>query len=138
MPMTSRTIRLVHIVTCVVWILSLPLASACKPGVPVVDPSPEPPTQNGTIAGSVSGPQGSAPAENRIVRAIALDTGQVYEARTASTGGYTIEVPPGRYKMELVILPTEKLLKQPGEIRINKSDLDPGRDFVIVGGGPGH
>lgn len=110
------------------------LTAACRTGVPVIDTGEKPPTQNGTIAGSVRGPMQSAPASGRAVRAISIASGQVYEATTGQTGGYTIEVPPGRYRMELVLLAGERLTNQPGEVQINKSDLDPGRDFVLVGG----
>jgi hypothetical protein len=31
------------------------------------------------------------------------------------------------------LLPGETISKQPGETRVNRSDLDPRRDFVIAG-----
>jgi hypothetical protein len=104
---------------------------ACRTGVPVVDTGPKPPTLDGTIAGHVSGAGGS-PVSSRVVRAIAVDGGQKYETSTNTAGTYTLKVPPGRYRLEVELRPGEKLSKEPGETMINKSDLDPNRDFVIV------
>jgi hypothetical protein len=45
-------------------------------------------------------------------------------------------VPEGTYRLELEVRPGEKVAKQPAETRVNRSDLDPRRDFVISGGRP--
>jgi hypothetical protein len=50
-------------------------------------------------------------------------------------GGYTIKVPHGRYRLEVELHQGERLTRQPGETQVNRSDLDPRRDFVIVMGG---
>jgi hypothetical protein len=104
--------------------------AACRPGTPVIDPNRSS-TTDGTIAGSVTGPDNASPLADRIVRAIS-DDGQTYEARTTQSGGYTIKVPPGNYRLELVLREGERLLKEPGQTRINSSDLDPSRDFVLA------
>jgi hypothetical protein len=116
------------------FLLSLLLfgGSACRTGVPVIDTGAPPPTADGTIAGHVSGPEGTAPVVGRLVRARSVATGQVYEARTGTAGTYTIMVPPGRYAMELELRTGEQILRQPGEINVNRSDLDTDRDFVIA------
>lgn len=106
---------------------------ACRTGVPVVDTGSKPPTRDGTIAGHVSG-DGSTPIPGRIVRAIAVEGGQKYEVTTNSAGTYTLKVPPGRYRLEVELRAGEKLAKEPGETKIDNSDLDPNRDFVIVPG----
>ena len=77
---------------------------------------------------------GGAPVAGRVVRAIAVEGGQKYEATTNSAGTYTLKVPPGHYRLEVELRPGEKLSKEPGETKINASDLDPNRDFVIVPG----
>ena len=106
---------------------------ACRTGVPVVDTGPKPPTQDGTIAGHVTG-DGGTPVVARIVRAVGIESGQKFETSTNSAGTYTMKVPPGRYRLEVELHSGEKLAKQPGETKIDKSDLDPNRDFVIVPG----
>jgi hypothetical protein len=115
----------------------LAMCGACRPGTPVVDAGSKPASVDGTISGSVTGPNQSAPVSGRTVRATSIETGQTYEATTSNTGGYTMKVPPGRYKLDVQLLPGERLMKEPGETRVNASDLDPGRDFVIIGGSGG-
>ena len=118
-------------------VLALALISvssiACRTGVPVVDTGQKPPNLDGTIAGHVSSTGGAA-VVGRIVRATAVEGGQKYEATTNNAGTYTIKVPPGHYRLEVELHSGEKLAKEPGETKINRSDLDPNRDFVIAPG----
>jgi hypothetical protein len=109
------------------------VAMACRTGVPVIDTGAKPPTRDGTIAGHVSSAGGSA-VTSRVVRAISIESGQKYETSTNNAGTYTLKVPPGRYRLEVELRAGEKLAKEPGETKINSSDLDPNRDFVIVPG----
>jgi hypothetical protein len=51
---------------------------------------------------------------------------------TGINGGYTLKVPEGTYRLEIELLPGEAVAKQPEETRVNRSDLDPRRDFVIT------
>jgi Carboxypeptidase regulatory-like domain len=117
--------RLFHIVLTLGALTSL----GCHPG-PVVDTGPKPPAVGGTIAGIVSTDSNIA-VPTRKVTAINTATGERYATTTGPNGGYTIKVPEGTYRLELELRPGETLAKQPGETHINKSDLDPKRDFVI-------
>jgi Carboxypeptidase regulatory-like domain len=116
-----------------VLVLATLATVGCRTGVPVIDTGTKPPTRDGTIAGHVSG-DGSTPIPGRVVRAIAVEGGQKYEVTTNSAGTYTLKVPPGRYRLEVELRAGEKLAKEPGETKIDSSDLDPNRDFVIVPG----
>jgi hypothetical protein len=104
-------------------------AIGCHPG-PVAGPDPKT-SASGTIAGIVSTDTNTAVA-GRKVTAVNTQSGTRYEATTGVNGGYTIKVPEGTYRVEVELLPGEAIAKQPGEIRVNRSDLDPGRDFVIT------
>jgi hypothetical protein len=99
----------------------------CHPG-PVLTPKLE---VGGTIAGIVS-TTGNAAVPDRKVTAVETTTGARYDATTGANGGYTIKVPEGTYRLELELRPGETVTKQPGETKINKSDLDPRRDFTIA------
>ena len=110
-------------------VLFLSLA-ACHPG-PVVTTDPKLPV-GGTIAGIVSS-EAKTPVVGRKVTAINTDTGSRYDATTGANGGYTIKVPEGTYKIEVELQAGETITKQPGQTRVNKSDLDPRRDFIIAG-----
>ena len=86
----------------------------------------------GTIAGTVSATGGTSALSGRKVTAIETTTGARYETTTAVNGGYTIKVPVGVYRLELELRSGEAIEKAPGETRVNKSDLDAGRNFVVT------
>jgi carboxypeptidase family protein len=123
-----RTMRLLHLTAAIALLTSL----GCHPG-PIVDTGSKPAGVGGTIAGIVSS-QANTPIADRKVTAIETTTGTRYDATTGSNGGYTIKVPQGHYRLEVELRAGEKVVKQPNDTRINKSDLDPHRDFVIAGG----
>jgi Carboxypeptidase regulatory-like domain len=116
--------------------LGLPIlllaVSACMPRGPVLDTSEAPAGVGGTISGTVRGSGDTISLAGRRVTAINLDTGEKHETSTAVTGGYTMKVPRGRYRLEVELRPNESLSEQPGELEINTSDMDADRDFVIT------
>jgi len=103
-------------------------AAACHPG-PVLSPGSKM-AVGGTIAGIVSTDTNAAVTDRRVT-AIDTTSGARFEATTGANGGYTIKVPEGTYRLELELRPGEVVTKQPAETKINKSDLDPRRDFTI-------
>jgi len=115
------------------WLTAVLLAAglasaACHPG-PVISPEGKQ-AVGGTIAGIVS-TDGKAAVPNRKVTAIETSTGAKFTATTGANGGYTMQVPEGTYRLEVELLANEVVSKQPPETRIDKSDLDPSRDFTI-------
>jgi hypothetical protein len=104
---------------------------ACRPGTPVIDTSPKPIQADGTISGMVRGPEGSTPIEGRTVEVVNVDSGEVQRVATINTGGFTFKVKPGRYRVELTLHEGETLVKKPGVINVNRSDVDALADFVI-------
>lgn len=104
---------------------------ACRRGVPVLDTSPRPTEADGTISGVVRGPAGTSPVEGRDVAAINIDTGERHRAVTSNTGGFTFKLKPGKYRVELSLLQGESIIKKPGVINLNRSDVDAHADFVI-------
>jgi uncharacterized protein YfaS (alpha-2-macroglobulin family) len=68
------------------------------------------------------------------VTAVNLETGQRIEASTTANGGYTIEVSPGRYRLEVELRTGETVASAPDEVHISRSDLDASRNFVIRSG----
>ena len=116
----------------IVALIGLLVSVACHPG-PVIDTRSKPPSVGGTIAGFVTGP-GNTPLADRKVTAIETTSGTRLDATTGVNGGYTIKVPQGTYRLEVELRAGEKIIKQPDQTRIDKSDLDTRRDFVISGG----
>ncbi len=103
----------------------------CRPGVPVLDPGPKPAQADGTISGTVRGPEGTTPFEGRLVEVVNVETGARERVLTNSTGGFTFKVKPGRYRIELTLHDGEKVVKSPGVINVNRSDIDASADFVL-------
>ena len=95
--------------------------------------SPKDMTTPGTIAGQVVAENGD-PVQGRRVHAVPVGGAQRYSAVSSVTGGFSIQVPPGEYRLEIELQPGEVVKRDPGLIQINKSDLDAQRDIVI---GPG-
>lgn len=103
----------------------------CRRTVPILDNTPRPDQADGTISGTVRGPQGSSPIEGRTVEVINVATGERHRATTSNTGGFTLKLAPGKYRVELALLQGEKLVKRPGIITLDRSDVDAYADFVI-------
>lgn len=107
------------------------LSLACHPNRPVVDPSAKP-AVDGTISGTVSASGGAVPVSGRKVTAINAETGATVEASTTSTGGYTMRVPPGTYRLEMELRAGEAIANTPTPTEVEPGDLDAGRDFLLA------
>jgi hypothetical protein len=100
-------------------------------GVPPV----EAPPARGTLAGSVFGPEGVAPVEGRLVEAVEVDTGFRYGTKTNAAGGFSLMLPPGRYRLEVALGPGESILEDPGVVTLEPSQLAHGQDVTLGGAG---
>lgn len=112
--------------------------AACRSGAPVVDPSSRPAQADGTISGTVRGPAGTSAIDGREVSVVNVDTGERQRTTTNNAGGFTFKVKPGKYRVELALLDGESLLKKPGVMDINRSDVDAHADFVVGARGKMH
>jgi len=120
------TSRLRNSLPVVVLLLSL----ACSPGGPVIDTGPRPDV-GGSISGIVTANDGATALGARRVTAVNVETGARIDTSTTSTGGYTMRVPRGTYRLEVELRPGETLATQPGSTEVNGGDLDAGRNFVV-------
>jgi carboxypeptidase family protein len=120
--MTSRLLTPV-----VVLLLSL----GCSPGGPVIDTGPRPDV-GGSISGIVTANDGATALGARKVTAVNVETGARIDTSTTSTGGYTMRVPRGTYRLEVELRPGETLRTQPDSTEVNAGDLDAGRNFVVA------
>ena len=113
-------------------VLALILTSsvACHPGQPLAGGVKQP--VGGTVSGAVSAADTSVPVVGRKVTLTEISTNAHYDTTTAANGGYTIQVPPGTYRIFLELRPGEALEKHPDETSIHVSDLDTRRDFVVT------
>ena len=97
----------------------------------MIDPGPRPAQAEGTISGTVRGPESVSAIEGRVVEVINLETNERQRVTTNNAGGFTFKVKPGRYRVELTLREGESLVKQPGIMNVNRSDVDAHADFVI-------
>jgi hypothetical protein len=113
-------------------LMSLGAASGCRRGVPVVDASAPPPTTDGTISGRVTTAGDASRLVGRKVEAINLTTGAKAGTTTSSMGGFSLKVPPGKYRLTVELRDGEALARPPGTIDINPSDLDHDVEVVVT------
>jgi hypothetical protein len=125
----SHFARLASLLTFIFGVVALLSLGACRQGVPVIDPGPKPTSAAGTI--TVRGPAGTSAIEGRTVEVVNVETGTRERTTTNNAGGFTFKVRPGKYRVELMLMDGEKLVKQPGVINVNRSDVDAHADFVI-------
>jgi hypothetical protein len=119
-------------ILCLVSIaLAVLSVTACRQGVPVVDPGERPPTTDGTISGTVRGPGETQIIAGRQVDVINIETGERQTGITSNVGGFTFKVKPGRYRVEVALVEGESIIKQPGVMNVNRSDVDAHADFII-------
>lgn len=102
---------------------------AARHGRPILGGSTVP-NPTGTLSGVVTSSTGT-PLEGRRVSAIDMSTERHYDVTTAKNGGFTIQVPPGRYRLEVELRGGDQLAKQPEQRQVNIGDLDEKLDFVI-------
>ena len=114
-----------------VGLLTLLSVSACRRGVPVIDTAPRPTQADGTISGTVRGPEGTSAIEGRVVEVVNVDTGERQSATTNPAGGFSFKLKPGKYRVNLPLRDGESIVRQPGVIDLNRSDVDAHADFVL-------
>jgi hypothetical protein len=110
----------------------LTAAMGCRTGQPIYDRTAEDQTTPGTIAGILTD-AGGDPVAGRPVHAVTLSGGGRFSATTSVTGGFSIPVPPGKYRLEVDLREGERVVRSPGTIDINESDLDANLEIVIGG-----
>jgi hypothetical protein len=125
-----HSIRMSSVAVVAVLLL---IAGACRQGVPVIDTTPGPPQADGTISGTVRGPEGTSPIDGRVVSVVNVDSGERQQTTTNSAGGFTFKVKPGKYRVELALRDGEVIVKRPSVINVNRSDVDAHADFVLGG-----
>jgi hypothetical protein len=110
----------------------LAAGAGCRTGQPIYDSTPEDQRTPGTIAGILRLGIGGEPVGGRRITAVNVDDStRRYTATTNVNGGFSIPVPPGKYRLEVDLRGSERMLQSPGTIDINESDLDANREVAI-------
>ena len=111
-------------------VIALAAATACHPG-PVVNTGDKPANVGGTISGTVRA-DGGVSLAGRMVTVTNEATGAKLTTSTSSTGGYTIQVPAGKYRLDVELHAGETLSTRPDPTEVNVGDLDDRRDFIVT------
>ena len=108
-------------------------ATGCRRTSPVLETEPALQVRT-VISGRIRGPERSTAVDGRIVELVNLTTLERQRASTDEVGGFKFNVQPGDYRVELRLRDGEALVRQPGVIHVNRSDVDADADFVIGNG----
>ena len=119
----------------VAGLAALLYSAACHQSKPVVDLGPKPPSARGTLTGIVRGPGPTSGMPGRTVEVVNVDTGEKHLATTVSNGGFTIQLPKGKYRLELQLHPGETIVKRPDIVDLGRGDIDSHIEFVVSGAG---
>jgi hypothetical protein len=115
-----------------VGLFTLVAATGCRRSVPPIEPPPPAAVEpRGTISGTIRGPEGSTLIQGRTVEIINVTTKQRRRLTTDHGGGFSVTLDPGDYRVELTLREGEAIVRQPGVIHVDRSDIDADADFVI-------
>lgn len=134
--MKHRTPRTAVIIALLMLIAGFFAGAACRRGVPVVDPGQAPPTTDGTISGRLMTPGDASRLVGRRVEVINIETGDRRSVSSSSDGGFTVKVPPGKYRIQIELRPGEAIVRGPETVDINQSDVDSNIVFEISAAPP--
>jgi hypothetical protein len=114
-------------------------AGGCHSSAPIVDVGAKPPNAHGTIYGVVRGPGAGSGLAGRSVDVINTETNARQTVETSQSGGFTIELPAGKYRLELALHEGETLTKRPGIVDLGHGEIESHIEFVLgTGGDSGH
>jgi hypothetical protein len=105
--------------------------TSCRRGVPVIDTAPKPAVARGTIAGIVRGPANTSGIPDRLVTATNIETGERHQTRTTTSGGFSIEASPGKYRVQVELHAGESLVKAPDVVTLDRGDIDSHVEFIV-------
>jgi len=93
------------------------------------------PSAKGTLSGAVRGPGGVAPPAGRRVEAVDAETGRRYTTETNAVGGFSMMLPPGRYRVDVALAAGETVVDSPGIVTVEPSELIDEQDVTLGGAG---
>ncbi len=123
---------------------ALLFVGGCRSSVSAARETPGPAVARATINGTVRGPEGASPVSGRTIDIVNIATGERRSTVTTATGGFTSELPAGKYRLELPLREGETLLAQPDVVDLANGHADSHVEFVLRGSrvfrprGPGY
>jgi hypothetical protein len=107
------------------------LPPGCRTAAPLIGAEEVP--ARATVAGKLTGPRGSGPIDGRLVSAVEVTPGARYSTKTHLSGGFSLLLPPGRYRLEVALVPAERVVQDPGVLELAPGAFV-GEANVVLGG----
>lgn len=119
----------------VLWLMlgfgALLFVGGCRTSVSAADTTPRLGGARATINGTVRGPDGALPVSGRTVDIVNIATGERRTTVTSPTGGFTSQLPAGKYRLELPLRDGETLIAQPDVVDLVNGVRDSQVEFVL-------
>jgi hypothetical protein len=98
----------------------------------VLDAGPKPATiAQGTISGTIRGPEGSSPVSGRTVEIVNIATGERHSTTTTPSGNFRSQLPAGKYRLEPALRDGETVVARPDVVSLDGADIDPHVEIVL-------
>jgi hypothetical protein len=120
-----------------VLVALLGVVAGCGRGVRVLELAPQQQIGEGTVTGMVLAADSKLPLGDRIVEAVDVAAQTRHTALTTSAGGYTLKLPPGRYRFDVRLEPGEVVAKHPSEMIVEVGEIETRADFAVAGAARG-
>jgi hypothetical protein len=101
----------------------------CRPPITIVRISSA--AIGGTLAGVVTGPADVTLAD-RTVTIVNVETGEQYQTATGQTGGYSLRVPTGTYRLTVQLRPGERLAEMEPTIVLTTGNRETHTDVTVT------
>ena len=106
-------------------------AAGCRSSASSAYSTPEQALPQTIVSGSIHVPEGTSPAIGRVVELVNIATRERHRASTGANGGFSFRVAPGEYRVELALREGEAVVRDPGVLRINRSQSEVDADIVL-------
>jgi hypothetical protein len=83
------------------------------------------------VTGTIRGPEGTSSMGGRTVEIVNVATGQRHSVTTTANGGFTSQLPAGKYRFELALRDGETLVARPDVVKLDAGDTDHHVEFVL-------
>jgi len=106
----------------------------CQRQAPVVETRAAPPASasRGHLAGTVKASDAGATVSGRTIAVVNVATGERRTTETTATGGFTIDVPAGNYRVELALRDGEAIVHQPGVVSLAYGGTDSHIELILA------
>ena len=111
----------------IAFLISIVSAAACGPihGDPTR-------SARGTISGSLRAPGHEQATAHRDITVVDTADGRTFHTRTNDVGDYTVLVPPGSYRVNVVLRPREILSNVPELVSVDAGGVTADVDVIIA------